>query len=79
MKKIIAFAAVALAMTGCSSYDHNECRNSVVKEVGTQDVVEIHPFRFVARDSKGAIWYYETMNQLDTRISKKQPLFVAGN
>jgi hypothetical protein len=79
MKKFIAIAAAAVALTGCSSYDHNECRNSVVKEVGTQDVVEIEPFRFVARDSKGAIWYYETMNQLDTRVSKKQPVFVAQN
>jgi hypothetical protein len=77
MKKLITIAAVAVTLTGCSSYDHNECRNSVVRDVGTQDVVEVHSWRFVARDAHGAIWYYETMNQLDTRISKKQPLFAA--
>jgi hypothetical protein len=77
MKKLITIAAVAVTLTGCSSYDHNECRNSVVRDVGTQDVVEVHPWRFVARDAHGAIWYYETMNQLDAQISKKQPVFAA--
>jgi hypothetical protein len=77
MKKIIAFVAITFALAGCSSYDHKACRDSVVRDVGTQDVAEVHSFRFVARDSKGAIWYYETMNQTDTEISKKQPVFSA--
>jgi hypothetical protein len=75
MKKIILCAAIAILATGCSSYDHKLCRDSVVREVGTQEVFEVTPYRFVARDSKGNVWYYETMNQLDAQVSKKQPVF----
>jgi hypothetical protein len=77
MKKIIGFAAVTFALSGCDSHDHKLCRDSVVREVGTQEVFEVSPYRFVARDYKGAIWYYETMNQMDTQVSKKQPVFIA--
>lgn len=82
MKKIVIAVSmmfVAFAMAGCGSYDHKLCRDSVVREVGTQDVVEVKPFRFVARDSKGSVWYYETMNQTDTNVSMKQPLFLTAD
>jgi hypothetical protein len=77
MKKIIAMIAVAAVLSACDGYDHNGCRDSVVKEVGTQNVVEVHPWNFVAKDTQGNIWYYETMNASNTHITKKQPLFVA--
>jgi hypothetical protein len=79
MKKIIGFAALAFTLSGCSSYDHTLCRDSVVREVGTQDVYEVSSYRFVAKDSKGNVWYYETMNQMDAQVSKKQPVFGIQN
>jgi hypothetical protein len=75
MKKIICFISVAFALAGCTGYDHKLCRDSVVREAGTQEVYEVSPYRFVAKDSKGNVWYYETMNQTDAQVSKKQPVF----
>lgn len=76
MKKIICMIAVAAALAACDGYDHIGCRNTVVNEVGTHNVVEVEPWKFVAKDAQGSVWYYETMNVSNTKITKKQPLFI---
>jgi ABC-type glycerol-3-phosphate transport system substrate-binding protein len=78
MKKIIMAVLLAAALAGCSGYDHLGCRNSVVKDVGTQDVVEVSSWHFVAKDTQGNIWYYETMNVSNTKITSKTPLFKSN-
>jgi hypothetical protein len=78
MKKIILAVAITASLAGCSGIDHLGCRNSVVKDVGTQDVVEVDNWKFVAKDAQGNVWYYETMSVVNTGVTKKIPLFKAN-
>lgn len=77
MKKIILAVAMMATLAGCSGYDHLSCRETVVKAVGTQDVVEVSAWKFVAKDVEGSVWYFETMNNTNTDVTKQVMIFKA--
>lgn len=75
MKKILLAITLIASLAGCSGFDKNACRESVVKQFNTQNVVEVKEYRYVVKDNQGNLWYVEVMNGNDTNITKKIPIF----
>jgi hypothetical protein len=65
-KQIIAAAFLSLfiiGLSGCGkNFDELACRETVAKEVGTYDVVNLSgkKYEFIARDSTDCIWIIKT-------------------
>lgn len=82
MKKIlVVIAATTLGtLIGCGGMSAVRCQQTVVEELKGWEVVKCpsHNYMFVARDPEGNIWWVETMNTQDTKITAKVLILPAA-
>lgn len=71
--KSIATLVLIIALVSCSGFDPVECYNSVVKAYPDSEVFTIlgEQFSFIVRTSHGDILYVETMNNMNTDVTKE--------
>lgn len=73
--KIIVLALAMVCLVGCG-FSSVRCRQSVAKKYGAEvQVIPGEQFKFIARDTNGAIWFVETMNTGNAEISSEVLLF----
>jgi hypothetical protein len=79
MRKLIAIAAIVVGLTGCtySAYNTDKCRESVMLELDTSDVLPTkgQKFRFLARTKDGAVYIVETLSSDSTKVTSKAMIF----
>lgn len=71
--------AAAATVSGCGeAFNPTACRQNVVEEMGTADVVQVRnrDFHFIVRKKDGSVWYVETLNGRDAKVSAKTMLFA---
>ena len=77
MKKLILFSFVFLGvlLISCDGLDVQKCKQTVIKEFPkAQQITYLvdNNWRCIVIDSVGSIWYVETMNGINTNITKKE-------
>lgn len=80
MRKIV-LTVLLLALVGCHSDATNpmKCRQAVVEEFNTSEVVPFSDskFRFIVKDGDGNIWIAETMSAQTPKVTAKTLIFKA--
>lgn len=82
MKKIFGIVCLCLLLAGCTqewrdARNGMKCMQSVMEDIGTDDVKTIcdSKYRFIARDTAGNIWYYETLSDHSPEVTAKVKIF----
>jgi len=78
MKKLFTMMVAACALSACGAgMNKINCRQAVVEEFKSADVVALKEYKFIVRDAAGNVWLVETMNMSDTKITAKTLIFTA--
>lgn len=70
------FVVLSFLITGCG-ISPITARQTVVETYPEADIINIpgQSYKFIVRDTNGSIWWVETMNSLNDKISNKTKLF----
>lgn len=82
MRTKLIIAAIALpALSGCGGDATNEamCRHSVAEEMKATEVQNApnHKYKYIVRMPDGSIWWAETMDGYESKVTAKTLLFPA--
>jgi hypothetical protein len=83
MKRILPLIVIAVItlLTGCRQGDPIAARNAVMKEYPDGDIADLPGYgtnyKYIVRDTNGAVWYVDCLNYKDDNISGKTMIFPA--
>lgn len=78
MKKLLTMVALAISLQGCGGYHPVKCLQAAQEAMPNAEVIAVpkRHYNFLARQPDGSLWYLETMNQTDCKVSAKAKLLA---